>query len=197
MKLHEDIFRQRKDQEPIHHFWKHFWKRRKTHSSPWQESTHIQRDRDTQHVLIYCRSRLSISNGKITVQNESSWHQTCIFSQWAVKKRTFTHFKSVLLQFFSRPLLLHDVRHSTTLELPRKTTFKRKAAPNLYFRHNKTSEKSEFVYIKVLVQVRSRGPDNSAAGSDFPHVPVQVMFHFFSLLWTPTTCHLLNANGKY
>lgn len=109
---------------------------------------HTFKEIETQHVLIYCRSRLSISNGRITVQNESSWHQTCIFFPMSCQKRTFTHFKSVLLQFFSRPLLLHDVRHSTTLELPRKTTFKRKAAPNLHFRHNKTSEKSEFVYIK-------------------------------------------------
>lgn len=98
------------------------------------------------------------------------------------KKDFHTLFQSVLLQFFSRPLLLHGVCHSTAVELPRKTTFKRKAAPNLHFRHNKTSEKSEVVYLKVLVQVRSCGPDNSAAGSDFPHVPVQVMFHFFSLL---------------
>lgn len=54
--------------------------------------THIQRHRDTQHVLIYATPRLSISNVKLCRQNKSSQHQTCIcFSRWAVKTKGLSY----------------------------------------------------------------------------------------------------------
>lgn len=94
-KSHENIFRQRKDQEPTLHFPNHFAEMHKnTFITLTRIYTHIQRERDPQHVLIYRRSRLSISNMKL--QNKSSWHQTCIFPMSCQKKDFHTLSKFAL-----------------------------------------------------------------------------------------------------
>lgn len=91
--------------------------------------THSQRDRDTQHVSIYRRSRLSISNVRLTVQNKSSRHQTCIrFPPTSCQKKTFEVYSHGLCSFVLLPFnncqetqhsgeKLHQICTSVTIKL--------------------------------------------------------------------------------
>lgn len=125
----------------MHHFWRRFGKCSKTHPSPWQESTHIHRGGDTQHALICCRSRRLISNVKLTGQNESPWHQTCIvFPLTSCQRRAFTHFSWV--RGSGGAVFSHGLCSLVMFAAQRpwncqETTFSREAALNLHFSHNK------------------------------------------------------------
>lgn len=144
----------------------------KTHSSLWQESTHTSKEIKTHsmswftagHVFQYQMRSFKINHHDIKPA----------FFRWAVKKRTFTHFQS---------LLFHDVHHSTAAK---KHNSQEKSCTKFPLQSQLNFGTVIIVYLKVLVQVQSGGPDNSA-GSRFNHGLIQVRLRRFSLGWTANT----------